>query len=625
MSDPILLKPPYTTPVLSVEDTIESQSAVVDLGSLPLRISIQTNITDVTSSVKTFIDGVLASGTLEILDYTKLAEQAATGTATVVDYTKLTEETAEGTIVIDDYTLLTEEVATPSGTITFGTPDPGDTVVVDNGTIHTFTAVASDPGANEFETISELTTLIDDLTGLSASDNGTVITLVVDTAGTEPNDWTVTGTGTYSALSITFSGGQDAAVFTVGEETYVAGEDFVVDVSNNVTAANLEAVIDDVYTESSVTDDTITVVANVAGTAGNTIVLAYSGDVGGASISGDFLEGGQDHAVLTINSVPLIEGTDFDAETSNDVTASNLSIAVAGVTGIGSSDVASNVVTIRAADTPGTPGNSIPVATSDAVNLAISGAFLEGGVDAVSITIAEDTYTYVEGAPGAGEIKAETSEAVTATNTAAALDGNGVQASAVGAVVTILAPTVGEDGNSIVTTTDDLVDALELSGETLEGGLDSDVIGDPDFTITLASHGLNVGEKVHYDVVSGTTIDNLVDNTDYYVIVVDANTIQLAETKEDAIAGTFIEIADADDEIGGGEFTLTPATAAFDYNIEESNDNVNWSEVVDTSNTGTHTFYNALPEICSKYLRITLLPTGGELDVDILIHSKFGY
>lgn len=105
--------------------------------------------------------------------------------------------------------------ATPSGTITFGAPSDGSTIVVTgpSGGPFTFTKVAAAPGADEFSDITELTALLHAINGINASDNGTVITLTVSTSGQAPNAWTVTGTDSYSALSITFSGGANVGEF----------------------------------------------------------------------------------------------------------------------------------------------------------------------------------------------------------------------------------------------------------------------------------------------------------------------------------------------------------------------------------------------------------------------------
>lgn len=107
---------------------------------------------------------------------------------------------------------ITAVAATPSGTITYGTPSNGSTIIITNFPLEsstiTFTKVAGTPGANQFSTLAELTALFNALDYLSATDNGTVITLVCSAdAGSAFNSTTITGTSSYVALSRTFSGG----------------------------------------------------------------------------------------------------------------------------------------------------------------------------------------------------------------------------------------------------------------------------------------------------------------------------------------------------------------------------------------------------------------------------------
>ena len=60
--------------------------------------------------------------------------------------------------------------------------------------------------------------------------------------------------------------------------------------------------------------------------------------------------------------------------------------------------------------------------------------------------------------------------------------------------------------------------------------------------INIPGHNLNTGDKVLYEVDAsgygaGTAINGLVDNLEYYIIVRDVNSIQLAMTRDQALAG----------------------------------------------------------------------------------------
>lgn len=96
--------------------------------------------------------------------------------------------------------------AAATGTITYGSPSNGDTVVV-NGTVLTKAAAG---GAAAFSTIGELEALIEALTGINASENGTVITITAAAKGTAGNAITLAKTGTALVLSgPTLTGGTD--------------------------------------------------------------------------------------------------------------------------------------------------------------------------------------------------------------------------------------------------------------------------------------------------------------------------------------------------------------------------------------------------------------------------------
>jgi len=60
--------------------------------------------------------------------------------------------------------------------------------------------------------------------------------------------------------------------------------------------------------------------------------------------------------------------------------------------------------------------------------------------------------------------------------------------------------------------------------------------------ITINAHAFATGTKVNYTDGGGTQITGLVDGANYYVIKIDANTVQLATTLANALAGTQIDI-----------------------------------------------------------------------------------
>ncbi len=59
-----------------------------------------------------------------------------------------------------------------------------------------------------------------------------------------------------------------------------------------------------------------------------------------------------------------------------------------------------------------------------------------------------------------------------------------------------------------------------------------------DDSIAIASHGLSTGDALVYNNLGDTSIGNLAQETVYYAIVLDENTIQLATSQSNALAGT---------------------------------------------------------------------------------------
>ena len=240
-------------------------------------------------------------------------------------------------------------------------------------------------GPTEFEVIADLTALIQALTDLNASDNSTVITLVVVTKGTAMNSATVTGTSSYSALSRTFSGGTSThAVLTVAGHALTEGAGWTAATDNDATATSLAAAVNALSEVSATaTLAVISIVATPAGAAGNSVALVTS-DAVNLTKSGALLTGGINAATVTVGATTLVESTDFNAVTSNDQTATNLASVINGLALVGASATLA-VVTVTA-DATDVSGNSIALAKTGS-GVAVSGAFLTGGVNGLTTTI----------------------------------------------------------------------------------------------------------------------------------------------------------------------------------------------------------------------------------------------
>ena len=78
--------------------------------------------------------------------------------------------------------------------------------------------------------------------------------------------------------------------------------------------------------------------------------------------------------------------------------------------------------------------------------------------------------------------------------------------------------------------------------------------------ITINSHGLLTGQAYRYKNNSGTTLAGLTDDTVYFIIKVDANTIKLATTAANAEAGTAINLTGTGNSNQTLEFALETTT-----------------------------------------------------------------
>jgi hypothetical protein len=138
-------------------------------------------------------------------------------------------------------------------------------------------------------------------------------------------------------------------------------------------------------------------------------------------------------------------------------------------------------------------------------------------------------------------------------------------------------------------------------------------------TWTSAAHGFSTGLKVQLTTSSALPAPLLVA-TDYYVIVVTANTFKLASTLNNAIAGTAITLSDA----GVGNQTVTPvALAGGAIKLQQSNDGSTWVDLGSSTNVTVDA--NVLLEkdrpTC-RYISVYVTLTAGHISASFQILGK---
>lgn len=142
-------------------------------------------------------------------------------------------------------------------------------------------------------------------------------------------------------------------------------------------------------------------------------------------------------------------------------------------------------------------------------------------------------------------------------------------------------------------------------------------------TFTMTAHGFATG-LVGQCTTTGALPTGLSTSTNYFVIVVDANTIKLASSLANALAGTPITLSSAG--TGTNTFTATALTAATAL-MQYSNNGTNWvvmpSPNGSTNITTTANFMfgdQAKPHY--RYVQLVFAMTAGQLSVSTAFCAK---
>lgn len=343
----------------------------------------------------------------------------------------------------------------------------------------------------------------------------------------------------------------------------------------------------------------ITYTADARGTAGNSITVA-------------FVNPGTPSAAL---DVPAVVGTAIVVNLATDA-------------GTASSKIIQDLT--YTADAIGTAGNSITVVYVDP---GANDQALSVGVVGTDITVNLATGPAGAITSTASEIKT----AVDAFGAAAALVD--ITVSGVGGnVQTAQVQTPLENGvnPAITSTADQVVTALglvasvtalvditgggvgvvtALAATPLATGADPEVNTTTN-AITIPSHGLTTGMLGRL-TTTGTLPAGLSLATDYFVIVVDANTIKLATTLANAQAGTAVDITDQGSN--GAVNTLTFTTMSGTVVMQKSNDNVNWLSIgsAESFTADEVDIFEDEPPSCLFY-RLLFTMTAGRFDADVI-------
>lgn len=142
-------------------------------------------------------------------------------------------------------------------------------------------------------------------------------------------------------------------------------------------------------------------------------------------------------------------------------------------------------------------------------------------------------------------------------------------------------------------------------------------------TITITAHGFVTGLKIP---LTGTNLPGGLSATNYWAIVVDANTIQVATSLANAVAGTAVDITTQGTSV---DATFTPtALGNSTFACYGSNDNTNFvaltSMTVTISAGGTSLFRLGQPDYRYLQLRFTA-PVAGALTISAIVNVRRAY
>lgn len=385
------------------------------------------------------------------------------------------------------------------------TTDPED--VWNNGGLYTFldsaaklNIVSSD--ANDVgETKATGTITIADWTQLEAAKANGTITIIDYTVA---NGSKATGSVEVDDYSEIING--DTLI--INGNSLIAGTDFALGSSNGTAAINIGNAINGATTGFTASiDGTNNGLVNLVSTSNGFAFNGMGPTLGnGNGLTATAFSDGRDSLTLTVNGVALVEGTDFSAATSNDVTAEAIVTAIEAssingnvtVAETGDSSSASATILITSA-TNGTFGNTIGLVTNNTNGATVSASTLSGGVTLGTLTINGVAFV-----PGVDWFPT-TSNGDTATELARIINFNNgtieVTAEVSSNVLTLTANSFGVVGNGIALATAN-ANGATVSAATLTGARDNGTGADTIVLEGLSSTWAPISESV---ILDGTT------------------------------------------------------------------------------------------------------------------------
>jgi len=136
--------------------------------------------------------------------------------------------------------------------------------------------------------------------------------------------------------------------------------------------------------------------------------------------------------------------------------------------------------------------------------------------------------------------------------------------------------------------------------------------------ITVAAHGFSTGLKV---ALTGTNLPGGLSATNYWVIVLTVNTIQLATSLANAVAGTQVDITSAGTTANAALTPVSLATTGVVIKLQQSNDGVTFFDVSGVTVTVTASG-NTLWLVTNPptlWHKILVTPATGSINLAIIV------
>ncbi len=344
---------------------------------------------------------------------------------------------------------------------------------------------------------------------------------------------------------------------------------------------------------STLVNQSITYTADVRGVAGDSITMTL-------------VDPGEDSALdIEVTGTDIVVTLAYDEAVA--ATLTNQGVTYTAVT----AGAAGNSITVALLD-PGMDGAlSINVTGSDIeVTLAYAtGAVTTTAAQLVAALLLDAGVTALVTPSGAG---ATPLNALAETPLA-----NGADATVTtDADALVAAINLDVDAAALITASGTGSSALAALAETpLAGGVNSEV-DVADNELAIPTHSFLLGTKIRL-TTTGTLPAGLALATDYFVIPVDASTIQLASSLANAIAGTEIDITDQGSS--GAVNTVTAvALSGASVTFQKSNDGTNWVDIAAaTAITVDGSTMIENTAVCYRYFKAVKALTAGVVDLEV--------